>query len=216
MRPVVNDAHLGLASNQKLILTLCNAFDQGEEILALPLATALRVLLHDTPKSTSLLQMVGLKKGKLFLSTNRKAPDEPVHCGLVRSINVGVHDGRRGEAKYWALCDERYFPSPGIQVGKLSFNEWWEETVFRNSNHSLSRKDLVLAVTNKDGGAHFDQQVETKYDQFRQTWSGGSSLVGLHSGEYRGYDNVPTLPAIRQIAYEVLMSKVHDANAKSS
>jgi hypothetical protein len=78
--------------------------------------------------------------------------------------------------------------------------------VFSDDSSHLTRKDLVLAVANKDGGAHFDAEVEDRYDLFRKTWSGGSSLVGLRSGRNRGYDNIPTYPAIRQIAHELVQS----------
>ncbi len=188
----------------KLLKTLCNCYDEGKEILALSIATAIRVLVHDTKFSTSLLTYLGKKTGH-FLSTNSQTPDEPFHLGLVRRINVGVIDGVGGEAKYWPLSDERYFPSPR-HSRLLPFQDWWEEQIFRNHNHNLTRGDLVLAVANKDGGAHVDSEVETRYDQFRQSWSGGSTLVGIKSGLLRGYDNIPTFPAIRQIAHELLHS----------
>ena len=73
-----------------------------------------------------------------------------------------------------------------------------------SSEYSLTRKDLVLAIANKDGGVHFDNKVQKKYDEFRYSWSGGSTLVGISSGNKRGYDNIPTYPAIRQIGYELL------------
>ena len=125
--------------------------------------------------------------------------------GLVRRINVGVHDGVGGEARYWPLCDETYFQSPQ-QSQTLGFEDWWDERVFQNQNDFLSRRVLVLTVANKDGGAHVDGEVEICYDRFRKSWSGGSTLVGTLSGARRGYDNIPTYPAIRQIAYELLRS----------
>lgn len=191
----------------KLIAVLCECYDRGDEIVALSIATAIRVLIHDTQHSTSLLTHLAGKNVQL-LSTNLREPAESVHLGLVRRINVGVNDGRGGEAKYWPLCDERYFPSPRQHFVLLSFDAWWGERVFENDHHCLTRRDLVLTVTNKDGGAHFDTQVEERYDQFRKSWSGGSCLVGRRSGAKRGYDNVPVYPAVRQIAYELLHSDI--------
>jgi len=190
----------------KLLLVLCQYFDiDQEEILALPISTAIRVLVHDTPKSTSLLKHLNKKKIK-FISTNTTNQKEKVHLGLVRRINVGVTDGKGGEAKYWPLCNEKYFPMPE-EKNYLEFEEWWsQEKVFVAPQSALTRKDLVLSVANKDGGAHFDDKVQKKYDDFRYSWSGGSTLVGINSGAARGYDNIPTYPAIRQIAYELLKS----------
>src|SRR5438132_12184306 len=168
----------------KLLRVLCNCYDAGNEVVAFSIATSLRVLVHDTRTSTSLLRHVGKKDGQ-FLSTNYRTPKERIHLGLVRRINVGVNDGVGGEAKYWPLCDETYFSSPK-DSRLLSFEDWWEkETIFENRAHRLTRKDLVLTVADKDGGAHVDKEVEERYDQFRKSWSGGSTLVGTRSATRR-------------------------------
>jgi hypothetical protein len=187
-----------------LLEILCGHFDNnGEEILALPISTSIRVLVHDTSCSTSLLKHLNRKCIK-FLSTNSKSENSKIHLGLVRRINVGVKNGAGGEAKYWPLCNETYFPMPEYRT-LIEFNTWWsEEKIFVSSESSLTRKDLILAVANKDGGAHFDTNIQKKYDDFRHSWSGGSTLVGISSGKKRGYDNIPTYPAIRQIGYELL------------
>lgn len=189
---------------QKRLLELhCESYDDGEEVMALSIACAIRVFVHDTRRSTSLLTHIG-KKSSDFLSTSNRS-EGPVQLGLVRRINVGVRDGRGGEAKYWPLCDERHFPSP-TESSLLSFENWWTEDVFKSQSHSLSRRDLVLFVANRDGGAHVDGDVDLRYDAFRKSWSGGSSLVGTGSGSVRGYDNIPTYPGVRQIGYELLHS----------
>jgi hypothetical protein len=211
MKKVSNPLVQKLDEHMRLIKTLCECYDQGNDIVAKSIATAIRVLVHDTASSRSsrgsksLLGQLAIKSAK-YLSTNFRDARHPVHLGLVRRINVGVNDGEGGEAKYWPLCDERYFPSPKVPPRFLSFDDWWGERVFENSRSFLTRRDLVLAIVNKDGGAHFDAEVEERYDDFRKSWSGGSSLVGRRSGKQRGYDNVPTHPAARQIAYELLHS----------
>ena len=192
----------------KLMTALCDCFDSGNDVVALSIATAIRVLVHDTDRSTSLLTHIGRKNGR-YLSTNFRNSREAVHLGLVRRINVGVNDGRGGEAKYWPLCDERYFPTPREHFTFVQFENWWSERIFENHKSSyLTRRDLVLTVVNKDGGAHFDTEVEERYDGFRKSWSGGSSLVGRQSGVKRGYDNIPIYPAVRQLGFELLHSEL--------
>jgi hypothetical protein len=188
----------------ELIRVLCECYDkEGKEIIALSISTAIRVLVHDTNNSTSLLTHMDKKNAK-FLSTNLENSKELIRLGLVRRINVGVKDGIGGEAKYWPICDERYFPMPK-EKKLLNFEEWWNtEIIFESAEYGLTRRDLVLSVVNKDGGAHFDTKVQKKYNDFRHTWSGGSTLVGTKSGISRGYDNIPVYPAIRQIGYELL------------
>lgn len=189
-----------------LLKALCQSYAAGNEVVALSIATAIRVLVHDGKFKSLLTQLNATNL--LFLSTNFSSHTEKVHLGLIRRINVGVHDGKGGEAKYWPLCDERYFKTPVEHFVLLAFDAWWNEYVFCNEQYKLSRQDLVMAVANKDGGAHYDDKVDERYDQFRKTWSGGSSLKGIHSGESRGYDNVPVRPAIRQIAHEILHSGI--------
>ena len=206
MKKISNSLTGRFDDHMKLLVILCECYDQGHDIVALSIATAIRVLVHDTSNSTSLLTHLAAKSAQ-FLSTNIRDPKYPVHMGLVRRINVGVDDGVGGEAKYWPLCDERYFPSSKEHFQFLVFDDWWGERIFENSQSFLTRGDLVLAISNKDGGAHFDREVEERYDDFRKSRSGGSSLVGRRSGIARGYDNVPIRPAVRQIAYELLHSK---------
>lgn len=188
----------------ELLSVLCDSYDSlDKEVLALPISTAIRVLVHDTEKSTSLLQHLR-KKDVNFFSTNHITKNESIHLGLVRRINVGVNNGVGGEARYWPLCNEKYFPMPSSKAS-IPFKQWWEtEVIFSSPTSRLTRKELVLAVANKDGGAHFDSKVQKKYDDFRHSWSGGSTLIGIKSGIKRGYDNIPIYPTIRQIGHELL------------
>lgn len=201
------DNHLPEKLNEylNLMAVLCDCYDAGHEIVALSISTTIRVLVHDTSNSTSLLLSLG-KKDVQYLDTRIIDHDKSINLSLVRQINVGVRDGAGGEAKYWPLCDERYFSTPSHHFKYVSFDAWWDGVVFKNENFSLTRQDLVLTVANKDGGAHFDEKVDEKYDAFRKKWSGGNTLVGRRSGINRGYDNIPTYPAVRQIAYELLQS----------
>lgn len=194
-----------LEDYRHLLSVLAATYDAGHEIVALSMSAAIRTLVHDTANSTSLLKHLGLKTTLDFVSTNSYTKDT-VHLGLVRKIMVGVHDGVGGEAKYWPLCDETHF-SPNFSARPLGFEDWWRtERVFVSPSASLTRRDLVLAVANKDGGAHFDIEVEKKYDEFRHSWSSRKKYVGIRSGVVRGWDNIPINPAIRQIVFELMQT----------
>lgn len=201
-----NDLSVAFNDARHLLKTLSICYDHiGSDILALPISTAIRVLVHDTNHSKSILGLVEKKEVDYF-SSNSNDEKYLVHLGLVRRINVGVVDGVGGEAKYWAHSDERYFPD-NSEYKKVSFKEWWENEIIMACNHNkLSRRDLVLAVANKDGGAHYDRKIASRYDAFRKSWSGGSTLFGTQSGTRRGYDNIPTRASIRQIAHELTLS----------
>ena len=54
----------------------------------------------------------------------------------------------------------------------VSFTRWWEEVVIRDrTGQVFSRKDLVLALANKEGGAHVDPLLDDRY----------AGLVRFHS-----------------------------------
>jgi hypothetical protein len=57
-----------------------------------------------------------------------------------------------------------------------------------------------------EGGAHIDDEIDELYDKFRHHYSSGTIMRGIISGTIRTFDNVPVLPAIRQIGYELLES----------
>lgn len=121
MMKISNPLSDRLEEHMRLISVLCECYDGGNDIVALSIATAIRALVHDTKNCISLLTHLG-KKGGEYLNTNFRDSREPVHLGLIRRINVGVNDGTSGEAKYWPLCDERYFPTPKQHSIFVSFD----------------------------------------------------------------------------------------------
>ena len=108
-----------LKEQVQFIKNSCEAFDNGFDGEAKRLAVTARVLLHDTSKSTSLLQQLGLK-GVPFLSSapGWKPKNGMPYLGL---LVISIEDGsfkaplgnRRPDSYRW-----------------LSFNNWWNEIVF--------------------------------------------------------------------------------------
>ncbi len=175
-----------------------NAFDSGREGEAKRLAVTLRVLLHDTEKSHSVLGLLGRKGGLFWDSAGPDNPRNLLSFGGLVGMRLGPSDGR-----YVALLDDvplsRFIP----------FDEWWNATVFRDQARTtiLSRRDLVLTAANQDGGAHVDPALDERYARFAQdnafgwAYSDGQTTVPME-GAVR--------VAIRQIAHEVLRSLVRD------
>lgn len=187
----------------KLLFLKKSLFEQ-DEIFGGVIAVTLRTLLHDTNSSHSLLSILNLKN-RMFLSTNTEDiyNKSNVYHGLVRQIKVGVNDGKGGEIKYWPLYDEKYFKC-SMMKKFIPFDEWWKETILKNDKYELTRKDVILICANKDGGAHYDELIEKKYDEFRHNNVNNSYLIGIKSGMVRGCDNAPIIASIKEIAYEVI------------
>lgn len=92
-------------------------------------------------------------------------------------------------------------PLPGAAPTWSPFQKWWARIIFRNpEGQGMSRKDLVLAVANQDGGAHVDPTLDITYADLRE-----HSLRWVFHSEATHYQvRNAELAAVRQIAHEVL------------
>lgn len=176
----------------------CVSFDAGFLGEAKRLAATIRVLLHDTRNSHSLLGLLGVKSGIGYITTATTFNPKNLlgHCGL-----VGFSLGPNGP-KYWAPLGDgpphRYSRAP------CNFNAWWNEIVIVDTKgNRFTRCELVLSLANKDGGAHVDPQLDSKYADLTR----GNSLgyVGVVSGEESPLSDIE-LHSVREIAYELLRS----------
>ena len=88
------------------------------------------------------------------------------------------------------------------------FETWWEGVVFIDGKgQKMTRKELILAVANQDGGAHVNTTLDAKYaDLSRNNSFGWSALDGGKTEPLKGAE----LAAVRQIAHEVI--KTLDSN----
>lgn len=172
----------------------CAAFDEGYTDEFKRLAVTLRVLLHDTPKSHSLLQQLEMKSGDFFaystpIDGQNLLPDWPLAIARI---------GPQGIALLPTL------DSSGIPPRLLKFSDWWSEAVYRDPNAgiTLDRKSIVLAVANKDGGAHVDPEIDERY--FHLVNEG----VGLIAQTPHGGMTFEDLEKVclRHIAFEALMT----------
>jgi hypothetical protein len=179
--------HLGF------IRSSADAFDGGNDGEAKRLATSLRVLFHDTSASKSLLGQLG-RLGGSFLSTSFPLNEKNLlpHGGLVV---MGV-----GGGSYLAMLDDVPFKN------WLRFPDWWNEPVFVDDKRErLSRRQLVLAVANQDGGAHVDPSLNETYARLsRHNSLGWVTTDGTTTMPLRK----PERAAIRQIAHESLATLV--------
>lgn len=169
------------------------AYDDGFEGECKRLAVTIRVLVHDTRTSHSLLSQLA-RKDILFWDTElpQMTGNQMTHGGLV-FVALGEK-----ETKYIPMLDD--VP----HKRQIDFDKWWGASVFIDDQKSpLSRKDLVLTASNQDGGAHVDPSLNEKYARL----SKDNSLGIMKSGP-EGLSPMPgpERAAIRQIAHEVIKS----------
>jgi len=171
-----------------------NAYDKGYEGEAKRLAASIRVLVHDTNSSHSLLGQLGKKTMSFYDTCIPQQPSNIVSYQGLTAINMTPQG-----AKYIAPLDDLPLD---ITPGQVDFETWWNEVVFKDKiGNETTRKDLILAVANKDGGAHVDPTLDEKY----------ADLSRRNSLAWRFHSSMGDVPlpgpekaAIRQIAHEVL------------
>jgi hypothetical protein len=200
-------------SNQELVDALrqqfellkgaCLRYDAGDELEVINIAIRLRVILHG---HKSLVGRLHLAKDLRFrdTSTHRLERDRN-KCIANIDVDIGPTGGR-----WRPLLDD--WPDGHPKPPPQRFNPWWTEPIMPTSgpqglDHTprYSRQDLVLAVANKDGGAHVDHRDVT-YDEL--TRDHFTIEIAIRTGDqvspYEPVRGNPVSVCLRQIGHEVL------------
>lgn len=187
------------------------AFDEGLEHEGVRLAVPLRILLHETGKSRSLLGQMGVRDSILFLDTAfpYSVGNLVAESGLALQEIEATNGRMRG----------RFIPHlsrPPIPDRWSGIRRWWETNVVIKDSlgEHFTRKDLVLFAAHEDGGAHVQPSLTPKYEALTRGNSLGYQLtdrgVEYSIGESKAgsfeWDNGPALASVRMIAHEVLVS----------
>jgi hypothetical protein len=131
----------------------CERFDKGHDAPAKTLAGMIRVLVHDTKSSHSLLKQLG-RKAELFVDS-MQPPDPHEVSGTYHGLAALVVPFPRVTLRrdYAAMLDD----ATSGQPPRIPFEDWWRAVVFRSKEMGpLTRRDLILTVANEHGGAHVD------------------------------------------------------------
>lgn len=156
--------------------------------------------MHDTKNSTSLLSLLQIKRGLYFF--DNATPYETTNL-LNSNLLLDMHlSAERGGFMPRLKAD--------IEEKKWKkFQDWWEQPVITyNTNHNYyTRKDVILYLADKEGGAHFDEKIEEDYYKITrenaQNWE-----VGIGNQVY-AIGNDCFEKTVISIAYEVLTSLYH-------
>lgn len=185
------DLEAHLADQIQLLELSAENFDQGTTAEYRRLAVGIRVLVHHTSKSHSLLSQ--LDRGDIsFEDTALPLPPTTVrpHNGLTTAVIGGPNQGHAA-----AL---------GPSTRSVSFQEWWNAEVLRDiGGRRVTRRDLILTAANQDGGSHVDPELDEVYADISR-----ENSMGTFFQTPRGLNPIQGIErsAIRQIAHEVLLT----------
>jgi hypothetical protein len=198
----------------RYIATSCREFDDGNHDEAIRIATSLRVIFHQTGKSTSLLTHLSATYTRIRTSVF-KPPYPQDWFSPLASIKTKVHvDKNRVKTPPDASPLEVVSP-PTYRplINKVPFKryisapDWWgSEPAMIFHKKKITRKDIVLWAANKDGGAHVDDTLPADYIHINNCIQIGVNMSGADSHRVTITAKDAHFAALRQMGFEVLES----------
>jgi hypothetical protein len=180
------------------------AYDKDHTWEAKRIAGTLRLLLHDSSNSHSLLSQLNKKTSLFFDSSLPIVKDSPLsYLGLI-AINYGPSG-----AQPKPILDENF----GDNNKFVEFENWWNGIVFiDNKRNTITRKELVLTMADQDGGVHVDPKLGFKYAELSRNNSLGWVFYKENNKvSIKDFERA----AIRQIAHEVFKTLNPDYKLKN-
>lgn len=199
----------------ELLKLSCEQFDKGNVVAAVQIATQLRVLVHDTAQSHSLLQQLGIKDSLQYTDSSIK------HRGIsflhlenmsnqVISVSDSIYAGLL--IRKMANGDREHFPTldfaPLLETNlrdsaHVDFETWYTgQMMFECLGLKMTRRDIICTLANKEGGAHVDLRYSDAYKYFKEP----TMLDITINGRQACFRQNPVYVSVRQIAWEVMES----------
>lgn len=169
-------------------------YDEGHINEAKRIATSIRILVYDKNKSPSLLTQLNKKDIQYYDTATKPIPGNLISTPILVYLYCGGAE------------PTRYLPRlTNSRVQKVNFDQWWNGiAIDDNRGNVLTRKDLILKMCNRDGGAHVDSELHDDYAAISKLNSVGWKSVSSEGNEQdiMGVEKA----SVRQIGYEILKS----------
>lgn len=173
----------------------CNAYDDGVHDEAIRIATIIRILIHQTSNSTSLLKHLNATTINL-LSTVKKISENTIHAPMTMST---VTFSSNGAVQYPNLGNSSY-------KEQIPVSKWWDQVVIVNGSMRLTRKKIVRSAADQDGGAHVDTNLNSEYEQLTEAGFSGRVFGNQNGNVYEERLKGTHTICLRQMGYELLNS----------
>lgn len=191
---------LEIAKQLNFIISSCKLYDAGRMEEALRIAVAARVLFHNTSQSKAVIGGHLPATGMKLVSTTMFKLGWPA----IQSNFLGFIAMYPSFGCFKAMLDD------SKRKQDIGWQEWWSTEpimALNKAQESITRKQLVLACANKDGGAHVDAIKPNEYERLEDGL--GFEVVCTFKGKThpeRVKLRYANLAALRQIGHEILSS----------
>lgn len=196
-------------------------YDNGNFKMIKRASTTIRILFHDTNMSKSLINQIDKKK-----NINMKSLIQyPIKEVLFYGNHITNARFEKPELISSGYYDTFLFRPVNKITYKLSFEDWWNGTIFLMNDYNLTRKKLITIVANQDGGAHFDPKIDNNYNHlingntgfslqpgdFNHLFLGGSSKFNSQPVKFKDLH----LALLREVVHETIISLMDRYNLKT-
>ena len=173
----------------------CQSYDAGFTDEAIRIATVIRVIIHQTKSSTSLLKHLNATTINLLSTTLEPSAQ------TISFVGMGMMQIGSDNSEYYPQLGD----GPINEIIPLS--KWWNQVVIvLDAKHRISRKQIVLAAANKDGGAHVDSKLTAEYAALSKNGAVGTFVCESQTKRDESPIENAHLVSLRQMAYELLHS----------
>jgi len=157
-----------LEEQRHLLQKSVKEMTKGDLAEAIRVATALRTLIHETGSSKPLLKHLNgnyLELAILDVAPQKKqAVPGGVQSAVVLEVPIGFQIKPEGTFLNPDRPVEGYAPS--------SLGKWWQRpSLILPGLGGFSRREIVLGLANKEGGAHVDPDIGGRYRQLMENKS---------------------------------------------
>ena len=217
---MTNELNEKLSQALELLKLNCKQFDEGSVVSAVQIATQLRVLVHDTNKSVSLLAQTGLKNTIQYLDSSIRhrgglcfwsmanvshqtiLSNGEIYAGLLRKKMTDGLNGKMPTLDFAPLMGDNSRESQWED-----FATWYTgQTMFEYRQLKMTRKDIICTLANKEGGAHVDLNYSDDYKYFMEP-----TMLDINiNGVLARFSQNPVYVSVRQIAWEVMKSLTYN------
>lgn len=175
-------------------------YDDGQEFVAIDIATIIRALCKDTKNTQSLLSQAGLKSKIIF---QMYVGIQTFETNILTSHPLCTMRMRAGQGAFMPLLED--VKEIGGVSYQVKFNQWWDQIVIKDSfKNKFSRKDLVETVCDKEGGAHYDSELKQKDHNLFYENSIAWTVISSTDPVAKPFNNKVHLASIRHISYELV------------
>ncbi len=178
----------------------CELYDSGKEHEAARIALSLRVLLHDTTESASLLSLLNVKDKMTFFGTKKPSNNEK---HLLCVIRLSSDE----EPKFVHFSSSVKIPESCLVP--FNFEGWWRQGIIKDNNNNLfTRESLILCIANQDNGGHVGPLLEKAYAELTKMNSIGYKIVSFKDLKNSKSIKPPHEASLRQMGFEMITSLI--------